>query len=165
MKKLASLNSHIVRDAECHATLKDNQTVVRVHVSLAGGGTPGRQYATGTWEYAILLRAVGGWQVIASGTDIVTNTPKSHGQVVAMIREQYGDGFHYILPERYVIAGGGERTACILREDSATSYCGAQVKSPAVFDTSAPGHVTQHHIACTDTYRAEHWGRTPVEGT
>lgn len=162
MNKLVSLDSDIVREAEWHATLKDNQTVVRVHVSKVGGGTLGKAY-DGTWEYAVILRAVGGWKVIASGTDIETGTPKTHGQVVAMIREQYGDGFHYIPLDEYCVArSNGD--ACIRRENGVTAYCDALVKRPAVFDTSKRNHVTNHCVRCTDTYRAEHWGRCPVQG-
>ena len=161
MGKLVTLDSDIVREAEYFVMLKDNTARVRAHVSKVGGGTLGMAY-DGRWEYAILLRAVGGWEVIASGTDIETGTPKTHGQVASMIREQYGDGFHYMTPDRYVIGGGGRDAACIRREDGDTTYCGARVTGPAVFDLSVPGHATQHHVKCTDTYRAEHWGRCPV---
>lgn len=162
MNKLASLDSDIVREAEYHITLKDNQTVVRAHVSKTGGGTPGKAYE-GTWEYAILLRAVGGWKVVASGADIETGTPKTHGQVASMIREQYGDGFHYMARDRYGVIG--ERASIIhIRRDTPANigaYCGMSLTHPYVPGSS--GGYEQHCIECTDTYRAEHWGRTPVE--
>lgn len=163
MNKLASLDSAIVREAEYSVTLKDNQTRVRAHVSKVGGGLLGEHYA-GTWEYAILLRAVGGWEVIASGTDIETGTPKTHGQVAAMIAEQYGDGFHYIMPEQYGVIGATATTVHIRRDTAARigAYCGMSLTNPYV-PGAVKGYV-QHCVSCIDTYRAEHWGRCPVEG-
>lgn len=162
MNNLVSLSADIVRSAEYATMLKDNTTRVRVHVSKVGGGTLGKAY-DGTWEYAILLRAVGGWEVIASGTDIETGTPKTHGQVAAMIAEQYGDGFHYLPLADFGVIGDTAEIVHIRRDTPARigAYCGISITRPYV-----PGgkRYRQHCVGCENTYRAEHWGRTAVEG-
>lgn len=162
MLKLVSMDADIVCGAEYAVTLKDNTARVRAHVSKVGGGTLGRAYA-GTWEYAVLLRAVGGWGVIASGTDIETRVPQTHGQVGAMIAEQYGDGFHYLPLDRYGVIGKGSTVVHIRRDTPARvgAYCGMSLTVPYA---PGVGRAAWHCATCTDVYRAENWGRCPVEG-
>lgn len=159
MIKLAALDSDIVREAE-YAQRIEHDVTTRVHVSKIGGGTLGKAY-DGAWEYAILQRHVSGWDVIASGSDITTGTPKAHADVAQMIIEEYGSGFAEIPREGNCVARYRD-AACIYGEDGVTSYCGVLVKGPAEFDTSKPRHVTQHCPECNTAYRAANWGRCPV---
>ncbi len=158
---LAALDSDIVREAEYARRLPRESAPTRVHVSKVGGGTPGRTY-DGMWEYAVIQRHVIGWTVIASGTDVHTGTPKTHAQVADMIADEYGDGFAEVMRDECCVARYGDGTACIRGEDGVTSYCGASIKRPAEFDTSKPGHVTQHCPECNTAYRASNWGRCPI---
>lgn len=157
------LDSRIVQLPQYYIRLKDSAPV-RLHVSATGGGLTGG-VSTGAvhtqWTWAILLRAVGGWEVIAGSVLDTSDTPLTHAQFAQGIADRYGDGYAQLAPENNCVA----RTtgvACLYGPDGTTSYCGALVRRPAVLGTSKPGHVTQHCIECKNAYRAAHYGRTPV---
>ncbi|MFJ4902929.1 hypothetical protein [Streptomyces sp. NPDC088727] len=161
---LPTMDADIVTHAEHSTQLGDDTApAMRLHLSKVGGGTPGRAY-DGNWEYAILLRAMSGWEVISHGTDVITNTPMTHTDVAEMITEiwagEYGDGYDHLTPDRYTqINGRGD--AHITRDDA--TYCGKPKGQPAVFDTKIKNHAQQHCINCNMEYRADNWGRCPVE--
>lgn len=157
--KLETLDSDIVRHPEFTLPLEG---VTRVHVSKIGGGTVPKLY-DGRWAYAIMLRAVGGWCVIASGTDVNTVTPKSHRDVAQMIADEYGDGFDHLTPEQYALTSMTSRTAHIRREGEWLTYCDKQpLANPVVSDVSVPDHVTQCCVPCDNAYRSENFGRCAV---
>jgi len=158
------LDSEIVRVPQYSVRVAHEGAPVRVHVNAAGGGLTGGLHTGGLhtqWTWAILLRAVGGWKVIAGSVLENSGTELTHGQFAEVITDRYGDGFAEIPRENCCVARTPD-VACLYGPDGVMSWCGALVKHPAVFDTRKPQHVTQHCVACTDAYRAAHYGRTPI---
>lgn len=156
---LPGLYDTIVRHPDHYVPLHRDQADVgkRLHVLRRNGG----------WDWAVILRAVSGWRVIAAGTfgpgrDM--NADQVSEELRALCMGPGGDGYDRLPPGRYTQLG--ERgDAHIRRADNAglTTYCDRPGGPDAVFDTKVKGHATQHCIACDRAYRAEHYGRTPVE--
>ncbi|MFE2934847.1 hypothetical protein [Streptomyces sp. NPDC059278] len=162
--KLPSVYDSIVRRPEHWVDLREAGGVgKRLHVSKVDGGAVGRAYE-GSWRWAVVLRAVSGWKVIAAGV-AETMLPETHvGMAEALAGEcrgESGDGFDR-LPRTLFTQIGNSTEAHIRRDDPATTYCGRGNGRDAVFDTRVKGHAVQHCSECDVVYRAEHYGRTPV---
>jgi hypothetical protein len=112
----------------------------------------------GPREWALVQRHVGGWDCIATGT---LDDEATAQDVAKIIKERHGDGFAHLPRDRFVLDRPEGEMIHILREGGNDTYCGSTAANPYVH---APGKNQQHHGACTDAYRAEHYGRCPVEG-
>lgn len=156
---LPGMNARIVQHPHHARPLRSGK---RLHLLHGGGRAAGRPLE-GPWEWAVLLRAVSGWKVIAHGADFTTPEPATHKQVSDLIarncRGADGSGFDRLPRSRYSQTG---TTLHIRRDDPCRTYCGASAGQDAVFDTSQPRHAEQHCITCDAAYRAQNWGRCPV---
>jgi hypothetical protein len=130
----------------------------RIHISrLSGQDGPG-------WHWTHLLRAVGGWCVLAAGVlsaQEYLTAEDAAAEVERRWQGESGDGFDR-LPRERSVQQGTSTTAHLLRGEVPGTYCGAIGNRPAVFDTRVKGHAEQHCIDCTQGYQAEHYGRNPV---
>lgn len=161
--KLPSVHSSIVRRPEHWVDLREAGGVgKRLHVSKVDGGTVGRAYE-GSWWWAVVLRAVSGWEVIAAGV-AETEWPETHAGMAEALagecRGESGDGFDRLPLALFTQIGSS--TEAHIRRDAAETYCGKGTGRKAEFDTRVKGHVEQHCTDCDAVYRAEHYGRTPV---
>lgn len=153
--KLPGLDSPIVRDAEhfVRPFEGDSERFHRIHVSRREGN----------WEWAHLVRMVGGWEVVSAGM-LSGSLYSDHDKVAQYIAEQArgagGDGFDELTHDGFMQQG---TIAHIRREtDRHTAYCGTGGGGPAVFSVDKANHVEQHCINCKRAYQAEHYGRVAV---
>jgi len=109
------------------------------------------------WKWMVAQLHTPGWECIAVGTMPEATSAKSVAKTIEVL---YGDGFARLPRERFVTKREGGKTICISRTDGSGTYCGGSAAVPYVH---VRGRYQQHHIACMDAYRAEHYGRCPVE--
>lgn len=156
-KALPGLDSPIVQQAQRHLD--------PAAPSEGGSRSPHRIHASRMedhWAWAHLLRAVGGWKVIAAGTFPLADFADG-GDVCEEIarrwRGERGDGFEELPHDAYLQRG---IYAHIRKEgDRTTALCG-ETGGPVVFDTKKANHAEQHCIDCDARYRAAHYGRVAV---
>lgn len=149
VKALPGLDHPIVQHAQFHC----DRAPHRIHASRMEDH----------WMWAHLLRAVGGWTVIAAGTFPLADYADGPALCQELTRRWLGDsgnGFDELSHEAFMQKGS---VAHIRREDDPhQGYCGEINCGPAVFDTSTPNHAQQHCIDCDARYRAAHYGRMAV---
>lgn len=130
----------------------DASTVVLV-------GPPPPDDASYTW--AIVQRHVSGWRCLATGTHDGSGPTVTAGE----ISRRYGGGFDFIPQDDYGLIGDRAEIIHHRRDTPARigAYCGASLTRPynPAEDRNRRQYM-QHCIQCTDTYRAEHYGRCPV---
>jgi hypothetical protein len=151
---LPAMDSAIVHQPDHHLVLPDPVMATithRIHVSAGEGGA---------WQWANLLRAVSGWEVVAAGTlsaaDYATAADAAQ-EIARRFQGEDGQGRDRLPREAYFQIG---RIAHLRRYDEQDrAYCGVRAGRPAEFDTKVKDHAEQHCIRCDATYRAEHYGR------
>jgi hypothetical protein len=110
-------------------------------------------------RWAVIGHQVAGWRCLATGA---AGKGWSAEAVAEDIARRYGTGFDCIPRQRFgLLTESG--TIIHLRRDTPANigaYCGESITRPYVYKR---GGYFQHCVKCTDTYRAEHYGRCPVE--
>jgi hypothetical protein len=152
VKSLPTLDAPIVRQAEHYTKPLGTDRSTRVHVNRTADG----------WEWAVLLRMVIGWEVVAAGVLPLADhdSHESAGEwLSAQVRGERGDGFDYLTDDAYIQKGTDAhiRTGA----DTFVGICGTGGHT-AVWEPREPKHVEQHCIACDRAYRAANYGRVAV---
>lgn len=111
------------------------------------------------WEWAVIQRVVGGWSCLAVGTmDGAANESETADKII----EEYGDGFAHLSRDQFKMERPDGELIHLLRPGGGNdTYCGSTAANPYTYTRSA-GRYQQHHIACTDAFRAENYGRCPL---
>jgi hypothetical protein len=111
-------------------------------------------------RWAVIGHQVAGWRCLATGA---AGKGWSAEAVAEDIARRYGDGFDHIARGYYRLTRPGSEIIHQLRSlapGESAAYCGVPAANPYVYKR---GGYFQHCVKCTDTYRAEHYGRCPVE--
>lgn len=114
------------------------------------------------WHWVLTQYHVNGWTCLAGGT--VGREATTNEEVAAIVAEEYGNGFDHLPRERYGLLTENGAFVHIRRITPANigAYCGDSITRP--YDPAATrGRYMQHCTQCTTTYRAENYGRCPVE--
>lgn len=134
----------------------------RTMLLIAPPGTP----AAGRW--ALVQHHVSGWTCLATGTHTPTFPATSQAatdRLAEIITGHYGDGIDRLSPDDYGLIGATASVIHIRRVTPARigAYCGESLTRPYVPGAAPPRRYMQHCTTCTTTYRAENYGRCPVE--
>lgn len=117
-------------------------------VVLVGDGAP--------WAWAVVQRHVSGWSCLAVGT---MPDAANESETADKIITEYGDGFARLPRERFKLDRPDGELIHLVREGGNDTYCGSTAANPYAYRV---GGYQQHHIACTDAFRAENYGRCPL---
>lgn len=117
-------------------------------------------------QWAIVQRHVSGWVCLATGKFTPTFPEDSLTATFDMVTRNYGDGSALIPLDDYGLIGDTATIIHIRRDTPARigAYCGISITRP--YDPNAPHtykSYMQHCTGCTTTYRAENFGRCPIE--
>lgn len=108
--------------------------------------------------WAIVANQVVGWRCLATGE--MPDAPDADA-VVAALTEHFGTGHDYLPREQFALTGADKLDVHLRRTvGEAATFCGTDALNPYVH---VRGRYYQHCLKCTDTYRAEHFGRHPFE--
>jgi hypothetical protein len=113
-----------------------------------------------TQAWAVVGHQVAGWHCLATGTAGAGWSPET---VADDIARHYGDGFARIPRDYYRLTHPDALNVHQLRSlvpGEIAAYCGVPAATPYVYKR---GRYYQHCVDCTRIYRAEHYGRCPIE--
>lgn len=114
-------------------------------------------------RWALVQHHVSGWTCLA--TELVEGDPRvtSPEKLAEVIAGHYGDGFDHIPRDYFRLSHPDSLNIHHLRSlvpGEIAAYCGVPAACPYVYKR---GLYFQHCHKCIVTYRAEHYGRCPVE--
>jgi hypothetical protein len=112
-----------------------------------------------TRQWAVVAHQVAWWNCLATGTAGAGWSPET---IAEDVERHYGTGIDYIPKERYGLLTESGIIIHHRRDTPANigAYCGESITHPYVYER---GRYFQHCMECTCVYRAEHYGRCPIE--